>query len=69
MPLYHPALMVRCDTLYFFFMTMLMVPAIAWVLNSAVAARRISIRSIKSGDRLSIENPGGGLSPSMRICV
>jgi hypothetical protein len=49
--------------------TTLIVPATAAVLNSAVAPRMISMRSIMSGEMLSIENPGGIRSPFTRICV
>ncbi len=49
--------------------TMLMVPAIAWVLNSAVALRITSMRSINSGESDSSEKPGGVGSPFRRICV
>ncbi len=49
--------------------TTLMVPATDCVLNSAVAPRMISMRSIMSGAMLSSENPGGMRSPFTRICV
>lgn len=49
--------------------TMLMVPAMACVLNPAVAARMISMRSISSGASPSSEKPGGAGSPLSRICV
>jgi hypothetical protein len=52
-----------------FFSTMLMVPAMDWVLNSALAARSTSMRSITSGARLSMEKPAGARSPLIRIWV
>ncbi len=46
-----------------------MVPAIDWVENSALAAGRISMRSMTSGESWSIEKPAGARSPLSRICV
>jgi hypothetical protein len=64
-----PVFSSRCAVCTWRFSTMLMPPAIAWVLYSAVAARMISMRSTISGDTWSSEKPGGAGSPFSRICV
>lgn len=53
----------RCAFLTVFFRTMWIVPAIDWVETSALAAGRISMRSMTSGESWPIEKPAGARSP------